>query len=91
MTDLREALIERAWDAMDNRNDVDVGLVDLAEAAVDALGVVELAEKAEALIGALSIGPLAAAAKYGPDFDLEQHIIDTADHVIVALSRVRGE
>ena len=42
MTEARENLIDMAWQAMDDRNDVDVSLRDLAEAAVDATAAPDL-------------------------------------------------
>jgi len=42
-TDVREDLIDMAWQAIDDRNDLDVSLRQLAEAAVDAIAAPETA------------------------------------------------
>ena len=38
----REDLIDTVWAAMDDRNDLDVSMRDLAEAAIDAIGASEM-------------------------------------------------
>lgn len=49
-----------------------------------------LVEAASRFLEAMSLGPLNAAAKYGPDFDLRQYELDTAEALSAALAKIEG-
>lgn len=52
--------------------------------------VAELKELLREFYDAVALGPLYAAAKYGPDFDIDANLQDVAESVLAALEKENG-